>query len=76
MVDSIIKRDSQKENTNIFTDVVMSVVVPGSVAAKSCSTEGGHYNTVQGKQMRRALDVLIELLQQSGNHLSSGRLAL
>lgn len=75
MVDSIIKRDSQKENTNIFTDV-MSVVVPGSVAAKSCSTEGGHYNTVQGKQMRRALDVLIELLQQSGNHLSSGRLAL
>lgn len=52
-------------------DVVMSVVVSGSEAAKSCSTEGGHYNTVQGKQMGRALDVLIELLQQSGNHLSS-----
>lgn len=49
----------------------MSVVMSGSVAAKSCSTEGGHYNTVQGKRVGRALDVLIELLQEPGNHLSS-----
>lgn len=46
-------------------------VTSESVAAKSCSTEGGHYNTVLGKRMGRALGVLIELLQQLGKHLSS-----